>query len=72
MKLCFLTPPMALWAEAGRRQSLPNTAATMMMAIALFFMGPSPDVLRQIIRCPAYTDMNDCRQIENPARRKTI
>jgi hypothetical protein len=42
--VCFLIPPMALWAEAGRWQSPPNAAATMMMAIALLFTSPSPDV----------------------------
>jgi hypothetical protein len=38
--VCFLIPPIELWAEAGRRRSPPIAAATMMMAIILFFMGP--------------------------------
>jgi hypothetical protein len=38
MGVCFLTPPIELWAQAGRQNSPPNVAATMMMAIVLFFM----------------------------------
>jgi hypothetical protein len=41
--VCFLTPPIALWAKAGGHQTPPNAAATSMIATALFFMGPSPD-----------------------------
>jgi hypothetical protein len=40
---------MEFWAEAGRQKSPPNTAAAIMMAIVLFFMGRSPDVLTQSI-----------------------
>jgi hypothetical protein len=40
----FLMPPIELWAEAGRCKPPPNAAATMMITIVLFFMGPSPDV----------------------------
>jgi hypothetical protein len=45
----------------------------MMMAIALFFMGPSPDVLAQGTDCAAYTKRLSlyCSQIEKPARRKS-
>jgi hypothetical protein len=47
--VCFLTPPIELWAEAGRQKSPPNAAATMMMAMVTFFMGRSPEVLTQCI-----------------------
>jgi hypothetical protein len=61
--VCFLTPPIALWAEAGRQQALPNAAAIKIIASALFFMGPSPDVLTQTIRYAAYTSYtNYCRE----------
>jgi hypothetical protein len=77
MEFCFFIPPTAFWAAAGRQQALPNAAATRIIASALFFMGPSPDVLTQTIRYAAHTNYtsyaaNDCRQIENPARRKAI
>ena len=67
----FLTPPMAFWAAAGRQHALPNAAAIRIIASALFFMGPSPDVLTQTIRyaaCTSYTNYaaNDGRQIETP------
>jgi hypothetical protein len=42
--VCFLTPPIELWAQAGRHESPPNAAAIKMMAIVLFFMGRSSDV----------------------------
>jgi alkylation response protein AidB-like acyl-CoA dehydrogenase len=61
--VCFLTPPIALWAEAGRQRALPNAAAIKIIASALFFMGPSPDVLTQTIRYAAYTSYtNYCRE----------
>jgi hypothetical protein len=47
--VCFLTPPIELWAEAGREKSPPKAAATMMIAIVLFFMDPSPGVSAQTI-----------------------
>jgi hypothetical protein len=61
--VCFLTPPIALWAEAGTQKSQLNAAAIKIIATALFFMGPSPDVSTLTIvnadhEYAAYT--NDC------------
>jgi hypothetical protein len=47
--VCLFTPPIELWAQAGRQKPLPNAATTMMMAIILFFMGGSSDVWRRLL-----------------------